>query len=875
MLELKNITKIYGEDGVSPVTALNSISVRFRESEFVSVLGPSGCGKTTMLNIIGGLDRYTEGQLLVDGVDTSNYKDRDWDTYRNRKIGFVFQSYNLIAHQTVLENVELALTLSGVNGSTRKEMAMRALDKVGLAKHLRKKPSELSGGEMQRVAIARAIVNDPEIILADEPTGALDSKTSVQIMDLLKEISKDKLVIMVTHNDSLANEYSTRIIKLLDSKIILDTNPYDPEKEKKPAYSAVKGNNKQKDNDKKRIEEVKNNESKNTSMSFSLALSLSLKNLLTKKRRTFLTSLASSIGIIGLALVLALFNGLNIFLDKAQNDTLSAQPMYVQTTNGEADIEQIISIITDQTNFISNPDMKDKIFISHLITQISQAQVANKVGKEYLDYVKNTPKEYLRDINYTYGTSMNIYKKKVVFDTTPFGGGPTESNEVLVDYVKIPAGDYFKQLIDDKEFILSQYEIVAGKYPEKANELCLVLDKNNRITDAMLVAFLMDINATQKDENGNFLVDSYEYEDFLGELQPDGTRKESKFGTFTLALNNGLYVDSDKNGLYEIQQRSIKDTLNAKYGETFTNLVYNQLAGFMGNNLPPCYSGNTQLTLDLNITCIMRLKDTSTTGAMGAYPIGYTSALTDKVLSQAADSNVVKDQQKEYEKLTDNNPETICTNVLNGKALSDEKAYLNVLKNLGYAEIPTRIEFYPTSFENKVKLKQYLAEFNNLETTADNEKVYVTDIVSTVIDILKTLVDTITYILLALTGISLVVAAIMIAIITYVSVIERTREIGVLRAIGARKIDVTSVFNAETIIIGLVSGVLGILLALILQFPLNAILYSYTGIHSLVALSPIHALLLVAVSILVTLLSGMIPAIMASRRDPVKALRSE
>ncbi len=874
MLELKNITKIYGEESVSQVTALNSVSVRFRESEFVSILGPSGCGKTTMLNIIGGLDRYTAGQLLVDGVDTSNYKDRDWDTYRNRKIGFVFQSYNLIAHQTVLENVELALTLSGVDGATRKEMAMRALDRVGLAKHLRKKPSQLSGGEMQRVAIARAIVNDPEIILADEPTGALDSKTSVQIMDLLKEISKDKLVIMVTHNDSLANEYSTRIIKLLDSAIISDSNPYDPEKEKKPVYSAIKHNKTKKSNEKKKIEEVKNNERKNTSMSFGLALSLSLKNLLTKKSRTFLTSLASSIGIVGLALVLALFNGLNVFLDKAQDDTLSAYPMYVSTSS-ETDVSEVISIITDQNNYISNPNMKDKIFVSHLVTQISQAQIKNRVGEEYLNYVKNMPKEYLRDISYTYGTSMNIYKKKVVFDTSQFGVSLNKSEEIILDYVKVSVGSYFKQLVGDQDFILSQYDLIEGTYPTKANELCLVLDKNNRITDSMLVAFLMDVNATQKDENGKFIVDSYEYEDFLGKLNPDGTRAESNYGTFTLALNNGLYVDSDQNGIYERQEEKIWDDLKDEYGEPVANLINGQLSGFMGKNVPPCYSGNTQVTLDLKITGILRLKETTTTGAMGVYPIGYTSALTDYVLEQAKNSNVVKAQIAEHAYLVDNDDTTVCKNVINGSAITTEKAYLNALKDLGYAETPTKIEFYATSFDNKVKLKQYLADFNNLETTGDDEKVYVTDVVSTVIDVLKTFIDTITYILLALTAISLVVAAIMIAIITYVSVIERTREIGVLRAIGARKIDVTSVFNAETIIIGLVSGVLGIVLALILQFPLNAILYNYTGIHSLVALSPIHALLLVVVSILVTLLSGMIPAIMASRRDPVKALRSE
>lgn len=870
MLELKNVTKIYAEGTHKRVVALSNATLAFRESEFVSILGPSGCGKSTMLNIIGGLDRYTDGEVIVDGVNTCDFTERDWDTYRNRKIGFVFQSYNLIAHQTVLENVELALTLSGVSAIARKRLAMNALEKVGLANHLRKKPTELSGGEMQRVAIARAIVNDPEVILADEPTGALDSKTSVQIMDLLKDISKEKLVIMVTHNDSLANAYSTRIIKLLDSKIIADSNPFNPlkEREEQQQKSANKSINLQKRKKKQPENELAEAKKKHTSMSFWLSLSLSLKNLLTKKTRTGLTSIASSIGIVGLALVLALFNGLNIFLAKIQQETLSAYPMYVSTST-TTDVSQYISIFLDDDNYISNPNMKDKVFVSHLVTQLNSAKIRNKITLEFQDYLNKMPTEY-GTVNYSYGTSMNLFKKKVVYDTSDLG---IPLKEVVVPYVSLSIGSYFKEIVGDQDLVLSQYDMIAGSYPTQANELCLVLDKNNRITDTALMAFLMDINANKKDENGEFIVNSYEYDKFLGELLPDGTRKESVYGTFSVALNNGLYRDTNSDGIYEKQVCSMESKLNEVYGAPSSAMV-NALKR-MGITVPQCYNGNVNNTFDLKITCILRLKEETTTGLFGASPIGYTPALTEYLRQQSKNSAVVKEQEKQLSYLTDGDDSTTCINVLNGNTLTSESAVNDAIKALGYAELPTKVEFYANSFENKENIKKYIAGFNQLESTAEENKISVTDVVSAIIDVLQTFVNIITYVLLALTAISLIVAAIMIAIITYVSVIERTREIGILRSIGARKIDVMSVFNAETVIIGLVSGVIGILLAIIIQFPLNLILKSVTGVGSLVVISPVHALILIGVSILVTLLSGMIPAFMASKKDPVKALRSE
>lgn len=885
MIELKSITKIYRTKSGVDVNALKNVSIAFRKNEFVSILGPSGCGKTTLLNILGGLDSYTSGELSVDGKPTSSFTDGDWDAYRNNRIGFVFQSYNLIMHLSVLQNVELALTLSGVDALTRKRKAMNALERVGLADHLRKKPSELSGGEMQRVAIARAIVNDPDVILADEPTGALDSKNSIQVMDLLKDISRDRLVITVTHNDSLAAAYSTRIIKLYDGNIVSDSNPFDPQEAEKSGDKSInapkhKNSQKKKSKQAEKIDE----KPKRTSMSLWVALSLSFRNLMTKKTRTFLTSLAASIGIVGLALVLALFNGLNVFLDKVQYDTLSSYPMTVSTKT-TTDYEEYISVITDSANYISDSNMKNKIFVSHLMTQLREATIRNKITKKYVDYVKNAPTEYLRDVGYYYGTGMNIYKKVVSFSLSGLGMDSTSAfpKNINIENVKVSASSYFKQLVGDKDFVLSQYDLVAGKYPENKEDLVLVLDKNNRISDAMLTAFLMDVNATRKDEDGNYMVDSYEYEDFLGSYDKNGKWQESKYGVFTLALNNGLYGSTEKNldtDYYTINEKSYEEQLK-KILPDQTEMFKNMIASY-GISIPNCYDPGDKgqntgehKTLELKIVGILRLNENTTTGSMSSYPIGYTSELTEYINSENEKSAVVKAQLAEIEKLRNGSGTCRRVTAEPGSFITDEVGALNQLKALGYAELPTKIEFYATNFDNKLKLKQYLAAYNDLNGVSDEEKVNVTDVTSVVFDVLKIFIDAITGILLSLTAISLLVAAIMIAVITYVSVIERTREIGVLRSIGARKFDVTMVFNAETVIIGLCSGLLGVLVAALLQIPLNSILHAYTGISSLAVLSPLHAFILVCVSILVTLVAGMIPAIMAARRDPVKALRSE
>ncbi len=881
MLELKNIKKTYS-DGSRSVTALSGISLNFRKSEFVCVLGPSGCGKTTLLNIIGGLDKYSGGSFNIDGVSADGFRESDWDAYRNKRVGFVFQSYNLIAHQTALENVELALTLSGETGLQRKRKAMFALEKVGLSEHLHKKPSELSGGEMQRVAIARAIVNEPDIILADEPTGALDGKNGTQIMDILKEISKTRLVIAVTHNDALAAAYATRTIRLSEGKVVSDSNPYSGEKSsdknKKSAYKPVNGTLAQKSDKNGGVKKQKNDERKTkrdgkkakTSMRFSVALGLSFKNLTTKKVRTSLTAFACSVGIVGLALVLALFNGLNTFLDKTQNDALSAYPLTVKTST-TADYESYISIITDSSNYQSSGGKSDnKIFVNHLITKLASATIKNEITPEFASYAaaaESKLSDSVRKVTFDYGTKMNIYKSVAKFDLTELKKNNTKVqafglDEINVSYPKVDAGQYFKELPGDEEFVLSQYDLIAGDYPQKANELCLVLDKNNGISDMMLVAFLLDLNATEKNSDGEYIINEYDCKTFLG---------TSSYTTFALGLNDGLYVKNEED-VYEKQTQSLKNQLINKYGAIPAQEIYNYVSALGFGNVE-CYNGKEEDTLTLKIVGILRLNDKSTTGCMGIYPIGYTSALSEYYNDNCKNSKVVQAQLDEQKNPQGGNEEKPYRNVLKKDGYLSEAELKSSLKTLGYAETPVAVYFYASDFEGKSAIKKYIAEYN--ENKADEQKIYATDLVGTVFDVLQTFVDTITTILLALTAISLFVAAIMIAVITYVSVLERTREIGILRAIGARKVDVLGVFNAETIIIGAFSGVLGIIIALILQLPFNSILQRYTGFVGLVALSPLHAIILICVSIVITLISGFIPSLMASKKNPVKALRSD
>lgn len=892
MLELNNITKIYGE-APKEVLALKGISLKFRKSEFVCVLGASGCGKTTLLNVIGGLDRASSGELKIDGVLANSFSSSEWDAYRNKRVGFVFQSYNLIAHQTALENVELALTLSGETGITKKRKAMAALERVGLAEKLHKKPDELSGGEMQRVAIARAIVNEPDIILADEPTGALDAKNGAQVMELLKEISKTRLVIAVTHNDGLAASYATRTVRLSDGKITSDSNPYagevDVNKNKKCPDKPVNGTFAQKNakktepkKSKKTVKEIevksaKSEKKPKTSMSFLVSLGLSFKNLMTKKVRTALTTFAASVGIVGLALVLALFNGLNSFLAKTQNDTLSAYPLTVQTTE-TADYEAYVSIITDGSNYQSGKKSDNKIFVNHLITKLVSATVKNDITAEFAEYAlnaKTAPEtaDAVRDVVLDYGTQMNIYKRYASYNIESLAASnPAISTllgkDIVVEYPKVDASQYFKELVNDKDFVLSQYDLI-GEYPTKANELCLVLDKNNGISDLMLVAFLMDLNAADKNADGEYLINEYDCQEFLS---------NPYYTEYAVALNDGLYVETD--GVYKKQTRTLKEQLASteNNGSKLGALVADEIikeASKLGVTLPECYCGNSDATLSLNIVGILRLKEDCATGCMGIYPLGYTAALREYVAENCKNSKVVQAQLAEMETPSGSAAKPY-RNVL--KSASDSSAYVNesgaksVLKSIGYSEKPIAVYFYAKDFNGKSAIKQYINAYN--EGKAESEKIYASDLVGTIFDVLQSFITTITTILLVLTAIALFVAAIMIAVITYVSVLERTREIGILRAIGARKIDVLGVFNAETIIIGVFSGVLGIIIALVLTLPLNSVLASLTGFTGLAVLSPVHALILVGVSILVTFIAGFIPSLIASKKDPVAALRA-
>lgn len=906
MLELKNITKEYKTKNLC-VNALKGVSIKFRKSEFVSVLGPSGCGKTTLLNVIGGLDKFTSGELTIDGVSAADFTEAEWDAYRNKRVGFVFQNYNLIPHQTALENVEIALTLSGETGESKKRKAMLALEKVGLADHLHKKPNELSGGEAQRVAIARAIVNDPDIILADEPTGALDSKNGAQVMDILKQISKTRLVIAVTHNDGLAKTYSTRIIKLSDGKISSDSNAFlEGEHSEKPVYKSVNGTFDKKEQEKlakksKKANAENNKKTKNgayksgayknkTRMGFFVALGLSFKNLLTKKVRTALTAFAASVGIIGLALVLALNNGLNAFLSSVQMGALSAYPLTVQETE-TANYESYVSIITDGSNY-QGAGGKNKIFINHLITKLIGSTIKNEITPEFVNYAENAKenaavKNGVSDVVFDYGTQMNVFKRFVCYDLTEtkkrVPGASLLGSSVTLEYAKVDAGQYFKQLLDDKDLVLSQYDLVAGKYPTEANELCLVLDKNGSISDIMLAAFLIDLNAVEtgaRETDGKkeeyFIKDYYTYDEFL---------KNENYTTFSLVLNDGLYkkTDAASGDYFKKQTRSVEkqlaaglDSHGSNLGDTVVDILMDELKK-LNVPLPECYYGSSNSAIDLKISGILRLKDDQTVGCMSVYPIGYTKALAKLARENAAESQIVKAQKREIDKPT-GTTKLPYRNVL--APIGDKNDYFATvgevnksLKTIGYSEKPIAINFYTNSLSGKSALKKYLSAYN--EGKQDGEKIYAQDLVGTVFDVFQTFVNTITSILLVLTAISLFVAAIMIAVITYVSVIERTKEIGVLRAVGARRVDVMSVFNAENFIIGVFSGILGIIIAVILQFPLNAALYAYTGVAGLALLSPLHALLLVLISVLVNILSGFVPALSAAKKDPVKALRAE
>lgn len=869
MLKLQNIKKDYTV-GDTSVHALKGVSVEFRKSEFVSVLGQSGCGKTTLLNIIGGLDRYTDGDLFINGKSTKTFKDRDWDNYRNHSVGFIFQSYNLIPHQTVLSNVELALTLSGVPAAERRKRAEEALKKVGLGDQLNKKPNQMSGGQMQRVAIARALVNDPEILLADEPTGALDSDTSVQIMELLKEISKDRLVIMVTHNPELAKQYSTRIVRLLDGNITDDTDPYDGKEE------ALK----EKDGGKR------------PSMSFFTALSLSLNNLMTKKARTFLTAFAGSIGIIGIALILSLSSGVNAYIQKVEEDTLSSYPISIEQAG--MDISQLAGDLMGKNEVPEGRD-PDKIYSNNIMTEMMSTMV-NGISANNLEllkkHIEETPefKANSSEIEYKYSTVMNIYDEKgnrvnpnTVFSTV-FGENSAQANGYS-QMSSFSNTEVWTRLFDNKEFLNKQYDVVAGRMPEKYNEIVLAVDKNNQISDYTLYSLGLkdtkELEEMMKKAQAGEKIEptaevSYSYDDILGLkfrllCNTDYFSKNSD-GTWTDKTDDAIFVQS-------ALEKSAEDITVVGIIKPAENSVTSETSGFVG------YKSELMdhLIKKVNDSEIVKAqKNNPETNVFTGKP--FDSAVSDMNYEQliAYISTLPENEQSEYQAYIaqmqsagmDN--EQIAERFKSAmESKSDADTYDGNLTKMGVSDLnkPSGINIYPKDFEAKETISELISDYNS--SAADNEKITYTDYIGLMLSSVTTIINAISYILIAFVSISLIVSSIMIGIITYISVLERTKEIGILRAMGASKRDVSRVFNAETLIVGFTAGAIGIIVTLILLIPINAIIGAITDISGLAVLPVGGAVLLIAISMLLTLVAGLFPSKIAAKKDPVTALRSE
>lgn len=790
MLQLKNITKDY-QVGEQQIHALQGISVDFRKSDFVSILGPSGCGKTTLMNIVGGLDKYTSGDLIINGKSTQDFKDNNWDYYRNKKVGFVFQTYNLIPHLNVLGNVELALTLSGVSKEERKKRAKKALEQVGLGDNLKQRPNQLSGGQMQRVAIARALVNSPEILLADEPTGALDTDTSEQIMEILKEISKDKLVIMVTHNPDIAERFSTRLIKMKDGKIISDSAPYLAENDENYVKEAEQLKTEELfDKSKKK----KRNSGK-SSMSFLTALSISWRNLLTKRGRTILTSIAGSIGIIGIALILAISNGMNIYISKLQADTLSSNPITV--TESAFNITEAMNYMNNQSSQEESPEFPvlKKIFVEKAF-DMSKIMNKNNISQEYIDYVTNNlDKEWYNDIIYKTGMALNIYGKNTGADV----------------YSKIVTNSSAWQMLLKEEFLTTQYDVLDGKLPSNKNEIVIIVDKTNKVPEETLIALGL--------KNAEDEITEYPFSDILG--------KEYK-----LVDNNLLYTLSGSSYVE-------KSPLDIDFAASQT----------------------------LTVTGILRINQYTESGVLST-GIGYTKALYEWLQETNGASDIIN--------FMDSNPNTdpfTGMEYASGTNVTKEEKFMSAYRALGGNASYNEISIYPVSFESKEQIKKVLNDYNN--GRAEDDMVKYSDMSELLGSMMSDMVDIISYVLIAFTAISLLVSSIMIGIITYVSVLERTKEIGILRSIGARKKDVTRLFNAETFIIGICSGVLGVLVTYLLSIPINLIINSLVGVSGIANLNIAYAFILIAISVCLTLISGLIPSLKAAKKDPVTALRTE
>ncbi|WP_333882331.1 ABC transporter ATP-binding protein/permease [Holdemanella porci] len=855
MLQCKNIIKDY-VSGDEIVHALKGVSLSFREHEFVSILGQSGCGKTTFLNIIGGLDHYTSGDLIINGKSTKDYSDKDWDTYRNHQVGFVFQSYNLIMHQSVLSNVELALTLTGVNKEERRKRAIEALNKVGLSDQIHKKPTQMSGGQMQRVAIARAIVNNPDIILADEPTGALDSATSVQIMEILKEISKDKLVIMVTHNPQLADEYSSRIIRLKDGSLVSDSNPFN-EQEMNVDMSVLK----------------------RPGMSFKMACSLSLNNLMTKKARTFLTSFAGSIGIIGIALIMSLSHGMQSYIDQMENDTMASYPIEIQSSSSDmSTLMTTMMGMKKESKEHNDSKIYSRPYVEDVLESLSSSKKNNlSAFKSYIESSKGKEfRKTAKAIEYDYNLNLQVYNENTdsgLVQVSPNGLldklGMSDMMSIQSQFMDSSAmtnDQVWLSLPESKKLRDDEYQLVEGKWPTNYNEVVLEVDENNEITDYALYS--------------------------LGLLDQDELVKN-----YQKILNGEI----DKISKTKLKSYSVDDILNLKFRLVLNSDLYQKVNGLWINQ-----SENESYMKDVvskspEIKVVGIIKPSESTVSQptmgGVY---YTKAMEEYVTSKTENAQIVKEQktnpniniftQTEFasgQKMSMSNLTNEQMMQLSSMSQEELMNYMNTyneninatydsnLTKLGVVDYstPTKISLYASSFDGKEKLGDLITSYNKKQTKSN--VITYNDFIGTMLSSVTSVVNIISYVLIAFVSVSLIVSSIMIGIITYISVLERTKEIGILRSIGASKKDITRVFNAETFIIGLISGVLGILITLVLNVPISVVVENMTGVSHIAKLPVNGAVFLIFIDLVLTILAGLIPSKIASKKDPVEALRSE
>lgn len=840
MLELSDIRKNY-DTGAASVEALKGINLRFRDCEFVSILGQSGCGKTTMLNIIGGLDQYTSGDLKINGKSTKNFKDRDWDAYRNNSIGFVFQSYNLIPHQSVLSNVELALTLSGVSKSERRKRAVEALEKVGLGEHIHKKPNQMSGGQMQRVAIARALVNNPDILLADEPTGALDTDTSVQIMEILKEISKDRLIIMVTHNPELAMKYSTRIIRLLDGNITDDSNPYTKEQMEEDILNIDTSELKLSEKDKKESRQKKSK----TSMSFLTALSLSTNNLMTKKARTLLTAFAGSIGIIGIALILAISNGIQDYINRVQRETLSSYPVQLQAES--VDVGSLVQNMSSNKEQESEHN-EDRIYSNNIMTEIVNTMTSTvqrnnlEAFRKYIEKDDDRIKNLASDIQYSYSLPLYIYDTDTKDKVTRLNPSTVMENMYGMSVSEggmMSAGmqntSVWTQLLNNQDLLDEQYDMVAGNWPQNYNEVVIVVNNDNEIDDYTLYSLgFKNPDEVKKIFQSAMSGDSYETE------KTSYSYDEVLNKIFKVVLPGDLYRYNEKIKIWEDMTKN----------EEYMKAVVDE-------------------SEEIKISGIIRPKEdvVNTSIASG---IGYTSALMEHLIEENNGTQIVKEQLADKD-----------TDVFSGLSFEDAKTLTyesnSAILGITDADNPSGILIYAKNFEEKEQIEDIIKEYNDKAKQEEREAdvINYTDYVGIMMSSVSTIITAISSVLIAFVAISLAVSSIMISIITYISVLERTKEIGILRSIGASKKDISRVFNAETLIEGFASGVLGIIITLILCIPANIIIENVTDIANVAKLPWVGAVILIIISMCLTMLAGFIPAKMAAKKDPVVALRTE